>query len=443
MTPRMPVPVSDLWPLGIMRRRAGQPPPEVEVCRPGSVVELQKLLGSPRPGAVVARGGGSGVCGAVSPGAGDLLLDLTRLTDLEIDEANHFVRAQAGVVLAELERRLNERGLTLGHHPASLPVATVGGLISTRSSGQASSYYGSIEDMLLALSVVLADGRLVAGRPPVRSASGPALHQLFCGAEGGLGVIVEATLRLHRLPGAELGAAYEAESVEAGLGALRRLTQAGFRLHVARLYDEVDSALQGHPDGCLLLVSTAGPARRAALELQLMEAELAGLRPLGDALWNRWQAHRYDLSAERLQEVLVGAGSYLDTIELAHTWTGMPQLYREVHRRLAETAQLVLCHFSHPTGQGCCAYFTFAGSAASEEEAEDLYQRSWAAALDAALGQGAVLSHHHGVGLLKSPYVAAEMGGWAEVWTVVRGALDPEGRLNPAAVGGAGRGAQR
>ncbi|MDQ6898809.1 MAG: FAD-binding oxidoreductase [Candidatus Dormibacteraeota bacterium] len=436
----MPVFESDLWPLGLMRRRAGQRPPAVDARRPRSIAELQEILSSSHSGAIVARGGGSGVCGAVSASAGDVLLDLTGLSRVQIDESNLCVRAQAGVVLGELEQLLNERGLTLGHHPASLPVATVGGLISTRSSGQASSFYGSIEDMLLGLSALLADGRLVAARAPIRSAIGPALHQLFCGAEGGLGVIVEASLKVHRLPEAVLGTAYAAESVEQGLTALQQVTQAGLNLYVGRLYDEADSVLQGQTEGCLLLISSAGPLRRAKVDLELMESQLTGLRPLGDPLWRRWLDHRYDLSAERLQELLAGAGSYLDTIEVAQTWTGLPELYREVRARLAETAQLVLCHFSHASEQGCCAYFTFAGSAEAEEDAERLYRRSWDAALRAALAQGAVLSHHHGVGRLKAPYVTAEMGGWSEIWTALRDSLDPQGRLNPNAVGGVGPG---
>src|SRR5207237_567292 len=78
-------------------------------------------------------------------------------------------------------------------------------LIASRSSGPESSRYGSIEDMVLGLAVVLADGTFAAPRPGPRSAAGPALHQLFLGAEGGLGVVVGAVLRLHRLPETTFG----------------------------------------------------------------------------------------------------------------------------------------------------------------------------------------------------------------------------------------------
>jgi len=198
-----PAAASDLWPLGIMRRRAGEARPPVPVVRPRSWSEVQEALSS--HGRLVPRGGGSGICGAVSPAAGDTVLDLSALTGCDIDAQNLLVRAEAGVRLADLEGRLSERGLTLGHFPASLPVATVGGLISTLSSGQASSYYGSIEDMLAGLSVALADGSVLRSRQPQRAATGPPLHQLFCGAEGGLGVVLEAVLRVHRVPDTILG----------------------------------------------------------------------------------------------------------------------------------------------------------------------------------------------------------------------------------------------
>src|SRR5215471_17940490 len=119
--------VHDLWPLILMRARAGAATPEVEVARPTSHEEVAALLRSGRR--VIPMGGASGVCGALEAAAGDLVIDLRGLDNVEIDEADLLVRAGAGVNGLELERRLNERGLTLGHFPSSLPVATVGGLV--------------------------------------------------------------------------------------------------------------------------------------------------------------------------------------------------------------------------------------------------------------------------------------------------------------------------
>src|SRR3989475_2256927 len=120
-------------------------------------------------------------------------------------ETNLTCRCESGVNGMALEEHLNKRGLTLGHFPSSLPGTTVGGLCSTRSSGQESSRYGSIEDLVMGLAVVMPDGTFAAPRPGPRSAVGPALHELWLGSEGGLGVILEAVLRVHRLPRSVMG----------------------------------------------------------------------------------------------------------------------------------------------------------------------------------------------------------------------------------------------
>src|SRR5215813_1172823 len=215
--------VHDLWPLGLMRARSGaRVPPSVDVARPSSF---------------------EGVCGALAPAEGDLVVDLSALDHVEIDAENLIVRAGAGVNGLTLELRLNEAGLTLGHYPSSLPVATVGGLVSTRSSGQESSRYGSIEDMALGLKVALTDGRIVEAHTQPRSAVGPALHQLFIGAEGALGVVLEAVLRVHRLPEAVIGQGWRLPAVGPGLKAMREILQRELRPLVLRLYDPEDSAL--------------------------------------------------------------------------------------------------------------------------------------------------------------------------------------------------------
>ena len=428
--------VHDLWPEGLMRARAGDAAPEVEVVRPRTPEEAAAVLRSGRR--LVPAGGRSGVCGALAP-AGDLVvLDLGGLDHVEIDEHDLLVRAGAGVGGLALERRLNERGLTLGHHPSSRPVATVGGLVSTRSSGQESTRYGGVEDLVVGLTVALADGRLLPARVHPRSAAGPALDQLLVGAEGGLGVVLEAVLRVRRLPEAVVGRGWRLPGVGPGLAALREVVQRDLRPLVLRLYDPEDSALQGLSEGCLLVGAAAGPPAVAEAEAGVLAevVEAAGGEPLGEEPWERWRRHRFDLSADRLQDLLEPAGAYLDTIELGATWSALPPLYAEVKDHLSASTGLALCHFSHPVGQGCCAYFTFAGTADGEEAALAAHAEAWRGAMAAALRLGATITHHHGVGRARAPWIRAELGEWWNVWERVRAALDPEGRLNPHAVGG-------
>jgi alkyldihydroxyacetonephosphate synthase len=325
----------------------------------------------------------------------------------------------------------------LGHYPSSLPVTTVGGLISTRSSGQESTRYGHVEDMVLGLTVALANGTIAEPRPGPRSSAGPALHELLLGAEGGLGVVLDAVLRVHRQPESVAGGGFAFPNVGAGLKAMRELVQSGVRPLVIRFYDPEDTALQGQgTDGCLLVLATAGPRDVAQAEWAFASGLMAGATALGEGAWTHWKEHRFSLSAERLLDFLQPPGSYLDTIEVAAPWSRLEAVYREIKAGLQSAAPLALCHFAHPEEQGCCAYFTFGGSAGSEQEAEDAYAAAWHAAMEAALSTGATISHHHGVGQARAAWIRREMGGWWGIWESVRRALDPDGILNPNALGG-------
>jgi alkyldihydroxyacetonephosphate synthase len=433
--------VRDLWPLAIMDERAGTPSQRALVVRPSGREQVAAVLrwASAHGVNVTPLGGGSGVCGALAPGAGEVVIDMGAFDRiLEVDETNLTCRCEAGVNGLVLEKHLNGLRLTLGHYPSSLPGTTVGGLVSTRSSGQESSRYGSIEDMVLSLAVVLPDGTFAAPRPGPRSAVGPALHELWIGAEGALGIVIGAVLRVHRLPPSTVGAGFGFADLAGGLACMREVMQSGIRPLVMRLYDAEDSAFNGFelPDGgCLLVVATAGLPDVATAEAAAVKSFAGPATDLGQGPWERWQRHRFDLSAERLKAFLEPANAYLDTIELAAPWTLLPELHARVKSAIG-VGGLALCHFSHAYEQGCCAYFSFGGSADTEQDARAAYGRAWEGAMSAALELGATISHHHGVGQVRARWVADEMGGWMRVWRAVKDGLDPHGTMNPRALGG-------
>ncbi len=435
-------PVRDLWPLAVMERRAGKEPPRVTVVRPHGREQVAAVLrwAAANAVAVTPMGGGSGVCGALAPAQGEIVLDMGAFDRiLEIDEPNLLCTCEAGVNGYELEQKLNARGLTLGHYPSSLPSTTLGGLIATRSSGQESSRYGSIEDMVQGLAVVLPDGTFAAPRPGPRSATGPALHELLIGAEGGLGVVLGAVLRVHRLPEATVGRGYAFADVNSGLECMREVMQSGIRPLLLRLYDAEDTAFAGYDvdsGQCVLIAATAGLTAIAEAEAHAVEKLADGSRPLGEGPWQAWRQKRFDLSAERLKKFLEPPGSFLDTIEVAGRWTVLPELHARVKAAIA-VGGVSLCHFSHAYEQGCCAYFTFGGSSDTEDEARAAYGRAWEGAMSAAMELGATISHHHGVGQVRARWIADDMGGWMKVWRAVKEGIDPQGIMNPRAVGGA------
>src|ERR1700704_6129889 len=295
-------PVRDHWPLGIMDERSGKAPQRVLVARPSGREQVAAILrwANANGVRVTPMGGGTGVCGALSPQAGELVLDMGAFDRiLEVDETNLTCSCESGVNGMELEKHLNQRGLTLGHFPSSLPGTTLGGLIATRSSGQESSRYGNVEDMVLSLAVVLPDGTFAAPRPGPRSAVGPALHELWLGSEGALGVVLGAVLRVHRRPDLVVGRGYAFADLASGLETMRAVMQSGIRPLVMRLYDPDDTIFNGYDvpaGGCVLVVATAGLAEIAEAEADAVKRFAGGATDLGEEPWNRWQTHRFSLS---------------------------------------------------------------------------------------------------------------------------------------------------
>jgi alkyldihydroxyacetonephosphate synthase len=180
-----------------------RPPLPLAVVRPCTADEVAAVLvatvGAGVP--VVPYGGGTGLMGGALTVRPGIVLDLRRMDRVvEVAAEDRTARAQAGVVIADLNAALAPHGLMCGHDPWTVPIATIGGVISTNGLGYLGGRYGSAGDQVLGLEVVLTDGTIVRTRPAERSSTGPQLRRLWIGAEGTLGVITEATLRVFPVP---------------------------------------------------------------------------------------------------------------------------------------------------------------------------------------------------------------------------------------------------
>jgi len=123
----------------------------------------------------------------------------------------------------------------------------------------------------------------------------------------------------------------------------------------------------------------------------------------------------------------------VDTMEVAGLWSNVPRLYDGIRTALAAHAQAVACHLSHLYPSGSSLYFTFLITGADDQDAETRYHQAWQMAASSCAEAGGTITHHHGVGRLKAPFLTQDLGETgAHVLTRIRKALDPAGIMNPA-----------
>lgn len=413
----------------------------IGVARPRTTTEVAEVVrwAGEQGLSLAPRGAGSSVTGSAIPGEGALVVDLRALDRvIEIDTVDGEATVQAGLIGGELERQLSEVGWTTWFSPQSLHRSTVGGWVATGASGQFSSRFGAIEDILVALTVVLADGSVARLGTTPRGAVGPALEKLFIGSEGSFGIVTEVTLRIERRTQLSIGPAFAFPTLDGGLDAVRTVVQSGLRPALLRLYD-ADAAVHLHavPPGVpVLLTGFAGHASIAAAEERAATETFiaAGANALGSAPAEDWFARRFDFS--RIEAILDAPGGFAETIEISGPWRDMPAIHRSMKDALAPLCDEVTGHFSHVYANGTSLYLIMSGRVAGDDEAVRRLERIWSVAMETALDAGAVISHHHGVGAARAPYVARQLGdGGANLLAALKQGLDPNGVFRPGPLG--------
>jgi alkyldihydroxyacetonephosphate synthase len=411
--------------------------------------------------AVVPFGGGTSVVGGVAPvrGTHDRLvsLDLSRLRGVEVDKRSLTARLGAGLRGPEAEAELAKHGLILGHYPQSFEYATIGGFAATRSAGQASSGYGRFDALVTSIRLLAPNGELQTRETP-HSAAGPALRELIVGSEGTLGVIPDVTVRVRPAPRVRRYEAWIVDSFDAGSEIVRALAQGPGLPDVIRVSDEEETeislALSGprglarslfdgylglrrKRGGCLVVVGTEGDdesvARRRALSTR--ELRRGGAVYLGQGAGRSWEHGRFQ--GPYLRDTLMDMGAMVETLETAHTWSGLAGLHEAVGKAVGDslaargTPGLVFCHLSHAYADGASLYFTFVARARAGEELEQ-WQQVKRAACEAIVAAGGTITHHHAVGLDHAPYMEAEIGrDGLDVLRAAKERLDPTGIMNP------------
>jgi alkyldihydroxyacetonephosphate synthase len=443
------------------------------VIYPADEAEVQRIVDAAvaENAVIIPFGGGSNIGGSLEPIPEEkrtiVSLDLGRLRQVvAIDADSGLARIQAGAQGPDLEEQLNKQGWTIGHFPDSFTHSTVGGWVATRSSGMQSDKYGDIADIARGLRVVRPGGVLVL-RPLPSTSSGPSVREMILGSEGRLGVITEVTVQVHRTPEKRDVYAYFFPNWKTGIAAMQAISESdatpsitrvsdaretGFSLATSKDRKGLDKFLAGTvlpglmkrkgwnlDDICLSFIGYEGGESHAKRQKSLVDAIVKkhGGMGVGKGPGILYDQKKFD--TPYLRDFLLDMGAAGDVSETAAPWSKLVTLHENVYAAAQKAYDeigikgWIMSHMSHSYHSGACLYFTFAFVFDKDPMAE--YDRVKGAIQQAFVDSDATISHHHGVGLEHSRWLADDISAeGVKVMTGLFASADAGSNFNPGKI---------
>ena len=415
-------------------------PPDIVVF-PQSTDEVAAIVticaahGAP----IVPWGAGTSLEGNASAIRGGVCIDFAQMNRLIALNAEDLdCRVQPGITRKRLNAELRDTGLFFPIDPGA--DASIGGMTSTRGSGTMAVRYGTMRDNVMALEVVLADGRVIrTSRRAKKSAAGYDLTRLFVGAEGTLGVITEITLRLHPVPEAISAVVCPFESFDGAVATAIAVTQAGIPVARIELLDEVmirgvnQYAKLGIMEAPTLFLefhgTPAAVAEQAETVLEIAHAhgalgfESATRAEDRNRLWTARDNTLYAGTGLRPGSKAVITDVCVPVSRLAECLTAT--------KRDIEQSGLIAPIVGH-VGDGNFHTLILVDPAAPDEiaRAQALHERMVSRALDL----DGTSTGEHGIGTGKIAFLERELGEAVDVMRTIKRALDPAGIMNPGKI---------
>eukprot|EP01135_Chromosphaera_perkinsii_P008723 Nk52_evm56s1444 gene=Nk52_evmTU56s1444 len=430
--------------------------------------EALVLLASKYNICLIPFGGGTGVSGGVSIPEKEtrmvVSVDMTNMCRiLWVDPKNMTARVECGIVGQDLERRLSKFGFCTGHEPDSMEFSSLGGWIATRASGMKKSIYGNIEDIVVSCSLVSPKGTVEKPCVAPRVSLGPDVQQIVLGSEGTLGLITEATLKIRKLPKCRAYGSIVFPNFEAGVQCLNRMTREGCKLASVRLVDndqfrfglalkpKASSAFKSFADKLKKLYVTKYKGFKpdelcvATLmfegdeyEVDMMQKKVYDIADKFNGLpggeENGKRGYFLTFMIAYLRDIGFDYHFIAESFETSVPWAHVLNLCRNtkdtIHRKCDELGvggRLVSCRVTQTYDTGVCVYFYFGFVYKNLKDPLDAYHQIEVAARDEVLANGGSLSHHHGIGKLRSQWMKesiTETG--VNVLKAIKENLDPE-----------------
>jgi len=380
---------------------------------------------------IVPYGGGTGLMGAAVAVQGGIMVDTSRMDEIEeISAEDLFVRAQSGVVLESIHNRLQDLNLFFAHDPWTRPIATLGGAIATNSLGYLGAKYGSIGDQLLGIEAVLPDGLIMKTRPAQFSSTGFDLKRLFVGTEGCYGLITSATVRAFPEPEKSALASYHFSSFEQGYRAIvaMRMSNVG-----PSMIDYGEESASGHAQLNMAFDGLENEVKAQLAKADAITAESGG-KKLDDKEAQEFWDHRHDvalmysrrISATILHEEPRTRYDYLHLSLPASKILG----FREDALRIAKDNRVNVLDVGLWHGPELLSLVLSSRASDAQAAAKKLWNAS-----DLILrhGQdlGGCMEYCHGVGLRLAHLMKREHGLGLEIMRGFKRTVDPLGIMNP------------
>ncbi|HWC20973.1 MAG TPA: FAD-linked oxidase C-terminal domain-containing protein [Flexivirga sp.] len=390
---------------------------------------------------LVPRGAGTGLSGGANSTDGCVVVSLEKMNAvLEVNPLERIAVVQPGVVNDDLRKTVGEQGLWYPPDPASSPWSTIGGNVATNAGGVCCVKYGVTRDYVIGLEVVTGTGEVVRlGRRTAKGVAGLDLAGLFVGSEGTLGIVTEITVKLRPLPDpgrTVLG--YFDSIVDAGVAvrdvAARGLTPSALEIVDRICLEAVDEmtnmGLAAEANVVLIgKLDEPGEAGVAAAQEMVAAFQTGGATFVAETS----DAEEADamMAARRLAYPAMERKGPLLTEDIVVAKEHVPEMLRRIEQISAEVG-ITIASVAH-AGDGNLHPLMVAGH--DDDDERERAQAAFDRIIDECLKLGGTVTGEHGVGLLKMPGAARELGPEViAMQRAVKAALDPHGIFNPGKV---------
>lgn len=409
------------------------------VCFPQSTEEVSEILkiSAKHQVPVIPFGGGTSMEAQINAIHGGITIDMREMNKiLHVSPEDLQVTVEAGVTRLQLNRAIANTGFTFFIDPGA--DATIGGMTSTRASGTTAVRYGTMRENVLALTVVLADGRVIkTGSRARKSAAGYDLTRLFVGAEGTLGVITEVTLRLHPLPEAVSAASCAFDTIRDAVETAIETIQLGVAVARIEFMDEaqVDACNKysktNYPVAPILFFEFHGDTVRSVTDQAETVQKLAEAHNARQFQWFTTPEERETLWKMRHEAyfatVAVRPGGKMFTTDICVPISRLAECIIESKKDMAGTAYPVTVVGHVGDGNFHMAFILDPNNPAELADAREREEKI----IRRALALGGTSTGEHGIGLGRKKYMPVEHGAALGAMAAIKQAFDPDNRMNP------------